>query len=1116
METSSIVINVSNSNSSLIENDNEDELHVTKRDGTIEVLSFDKILKRVKCLGTEEKPNLNVNYSQLVMKVVDQLYNNMPTFVIDELTAEQCASMITKHLDYGILASRIIVSNNHKTTTNDFSKAMDCLYKFHDMHDEHKPLIRYDLWFISQMHKDYFQSILDYSRDYLFDYFGFKTLERAYLMKINKKIIERPQHMWLRVAIGIHGDDLVRVKETYDLLSQKYFIHATPTLFNAGTNHPQLSSCYLIGMSEDSIDGIYSTLKDCAKISKWAGGIGLHIHNVRASNSHINGTNGTSNGIVSMLGVFNKTARYVDQGGGKRPGSFAIYLEPWHADVEDFLEMKKNHGDEEMRARDLFYALWIPDLFMEKVKNDEDWALFCPNKCPGLSDCCGDDFKKLYEMHLKSGKANKIIKARTLWFKILDSQMETGTPYLLYKDAANKKSNQQNLGIIKSSNLCVAPETMILTDKGYFEIKTLEGKLINVWNGQEFSETVVYKTGVNQQLMTIETSDGCALHCTPYHKFYIQRDATTIDIVEAKNLNINDEFIKCSFPVIDGEEEYSSIVFNKDSVPLNASLKTKIEWLSNYFDDEIKNIINTYNCIYVLHDNNEFLFTIKLMLQTCGINPTVVYDSIKLPALSISSDDINKLIELGFSPKVSSINRSPTKNTTNVVTIKNIIKSERIDDTYCFNETKKHAGIFNGIITSQCTEIIEYSDAEQTAVCNLASIGLPKFVSSDKTFNYNKLHDVVKVVTYNLNKIIDINFYPTDKTRVSNLLHRPIGLGVQGLADVFALMNITFTSVQAREINKLIFETIYHASLESSMEMARDRHIGMQTLAKNAHTLFDKVDVQHLIFFTKLDSVSREYTASAHGDDLVQQLLPIPAEMYYLNDTQMGAYSSFADSPASKGHLQFDLWGVEPASNRYNWSALKEQIKTYGLRNSLLVAPMPTASTSQILGNNECFEPFTSNLYSRRTNAGEFVLPNKYLMAELLEMGLWNETLKDNIILNKGSIQQLNGIPQYLKDKYKTVWEIPMKHLIDMAVDRGPYICQSQSLNLWVEDPDYKTLTAMHFYSWQAGLKTGIYYLRRKAKHQAQQFTIQPTMQPSMQKKTEENQAQPECEMCSS
>ena len=833
-----------------------DELQITKRDGSIENLSFDKILKRVKCLGTETKPNLTVNYSQLVMKVVDQLYNNMPTYVIDELTAEQCASLITKHIDYGTLASRIIVSNNHKTTTANFAEAMDQLYQFRDVHDNHKPLIHIDTWRISQTNKDFFQEILDYTRDYLFDYFGFKTLERAYLMKIGKKIIERPQHMWLRVAIGIHGNNLSRVKETYDLLSQKYFTHATPTLFNAGTNHPQLSSCYLLGMADDSIDGIYNTLKDCAKISKWAGGIGLHVHNIRAAGTHINGTNGISNGLIPMLRVFNMTARYVDQGGGKRNGSFAIYLEPWHADIEDFLDMKKNHGDEEMRARDLFYALWLPDLFMEKVKNDEDWSLFCPHKCPGLADCYGTEFKILYEKYCQEGKANKTIKARTLWFKILDSQMETGTPYLLYKDAANRKSNQQNLGVIKSSNLCC--------------------------------------------------------------------------------------------------------------------------------------------------------------------------------------------------------------------------------------------------------EILEYSDHEQTAVCNLASIGLAKFVKpEDKTFDYAKLHAVVKVVAFNLNRVIDINYYPTEKTRLSNLLHRPIGIGVQGLADVFALMNLSFTSDEAKTINKLIFETIYHASLESSMEIARDRYTSMQLFAQYQQKIFKNIDVTNLQLYSKLETASREYTPEAANDELIKEHMPIPAELFNLESTQMGAYSSFSGSPASKGILQFDMWSghqhVQP-ENRYNctvydWIKLKEQITTYGLRNSLLVAPMPTASTSQILGSNECFEPFTSNLYSRRTNAGEFVLPNKYLMAELLELGLWNETVKDNIILNKGSVQQLNGISPHLKEKYKTVWELPMKQIIDMAADRGPYICQSQSLNLWMEDPDYKSLTSMHFYSWQAGLKTGIYYLRRKAKHQAQQFTIAPPQQ---------------------
>ncbi len=1225
----------------------EEELYIIKRDGTQEVVSFDKILKRVKALGTGVagaspiESKLNVNYSQLVMKVVDQLYNNMPTYVIDELTAEQCAALITKHPDYGTLAGRIIVSNNHKNTSPSFAQTMEQLYHFQDVHGINSPLIHKDVWQLSQTHQAFFESFIDYSRDYLLDYFGFKTLERAYLMKIGKKIIERPQHMWLRVALGIHGGQLERVKETYELMSQKYFTHATPTLFNAGTNHPQLSSCYLLAMEDDSVDGIYNTLKDCAKISKWAGGIGLHVHNVRAAGTHINGTNGVSNGLVPMLRVFNTTARYIDQGGGRRSGSFAIYLEPWHADVEAFLDMRKNHGDEEMRARDLFYGLWIPDLFMEKVKKDEDWALFCPHKCPGLADCYGAEFNTLYNKYHTEGKANKVIKARTLWFKILDSQMETGTPYLLYKDPANKKSNQQNLGTIKSSNLCVAPETKILTDEGYFEIKSLEGKSVKVWNGEEFSETTIQKTGTDQELIRIETSDGCSLDCTPYHKFYIQNKYNTtnsknnnVELIEAQNLKKNDKLIKCDFPIIDGkynikypythgffcgdgtynqnnsEEKHAcnniaslnesyckrhidfkdgkgndsldkqtlttSIkccgisydkkpllalygekknllehldyrsVGNEDAtgrlnlclpldidpkfyVPANASIKNKMEWFAGYCDADGSIAKNgTNESLQIASVENDFIIKVKLMLQTCGINPKVTlarnagkhllpdsnrnlkeYDCKAVYRLLITSIDLQKLVNLGFTPKRLKINMNnkPNRDSKHFVSIKNIIKTVRIADTYCFNEPKKHAGIFNGIITSQCTEIIEYSDAEQTAVCNLASLGLNKFVSKDKTFDYEKLHAVTKVVTYNLNRVIDVNFYPTDKTRISNLLHRPIGIGVQGLADVFALMDIAFTSEAARVVNKLIFETIYHASLECSMEMAQARSAKMQSLARFHHHIFQKADVAYLDKFAKVDWVSREYLGMSDSDEWVQELLPIPAELYGLDGTQMGAYSSFAGSPASKGLLQFDLWGVTPDSGRYDWPKLKAQIKCFGLRNSLLVAPMPTASTSQILGNNECFEPFTSNLYSRRTNAGEFVLPNKYLLAELIELGLWNEAMKDNIILNKGSVQQLTDLSPHLREKYKTVWEIPMKQLIDMAADRGPYICQSQSLNLWVEDPDYKALTAMHFSAWQAGLKTGIYYLRRKAKHQAQQFTIKPPGQA---------QQQDDCLMCSS
>ena len=775
------------------------EMNVTKRNGNIETVSFDKILNRIKNIGQEV--GIQLNYTNLAMKVIDQLYDKISTTKIDELSAEQCASMASIHPDYNVLAGRIVASNHHKNTSDKFSEVVNELYFNDDKHGKHFPLVSHEVFNIVCQNKDELDSMCDYSKDYLIDYFGFKTLERAYLIRKNKKILERPQHMWLRVAIGIHNDDLLRVRETYNLMSNKYFTHATPTLFNAGTPRPQLSSCYLLSMESDSIEGIYNTLKDCALISKWAGGIGLHIHNVRASASHIRGTNGSSNGIVPMLRVFNNTARYVDQGGGKRNGSFAIYLEPWHADIELFLQMRKNHGDEELKARDLFYALWMPDLFMERVKSGGTWTVMCPDECPGLSDVYGDEFKTLYESYETSGKGRKTLNARDLWFQILDAQMETGTPYIVYKDAANKKSNQKNVGTIKSSNLC--------------------------------------------------------------------------------------------------------------------------------------------------------------------------------------------------------------------------------------------------------SEIIEYSDEKETAVCNLASIALPAFVdtsSGTPVFDYNKLHDIARVVTYNLNRIIDVNFYPTEKTERSNMRHRPIGIGVQGLADVFMLMGFSFTSPEANKMNKDIFETIYHSALEESCEIAiRD-----------------------------------------------------------------GYYETFPGSPASEGILQFDMWNVNPGSERYDWSDLKSRIQKYGIRNSLLLAPMPTASTSQILGYNECIEPITSNIYSRRTIAGEFIMANKYLMNDLISLDLWNEKIKNNIIANNGSVQQIEVIPLEIREKYKTVWELPMKSLIDMAVDRGAFICQSQSLNLWMEDPNYNTLTSMHFYGWSKGLKTGIYYLRRRGRHQAQQFTIEPDKKEGSIQEEDEI-----CDMCS-
>ena len=806
------------------------EMHVTKRNGSREEISFDKILNRIKKIGQEV--GIQLNYSSLAMKVIDQLYDGILTTKIDELTAEQCASLSTQHYDYGTLAGRIFVSNHQKNTHKTFHKTMSALYHYKDFSGKHAPLLSYNTWTAINENKKLLDDMIDYNRDYLIDYFGLKTLEKSYLFKINKVVVERPQHMWMRVAIGIHGKNMDLVKETYDLMSQKYFTHATPTLFNAGTLRPQLSSCFLVGMEEDSLDGIFNTLHECASISKWAGGIGLHIHNIRSNNSPIVGTNGTSNGIVPMLKVFNDTARFINQG-GRRNGSFAIYLEPWHPDIEDFLEMKKNHGDEEMRARDLFYALWIPDLFMERIRDNAKWSYFCPDECPYLADKIGEDFKVLYETYETQGKARKVVNARDLWFKILDSQMETGTPYLSYKDACNLKSNQKNLGTIKSSNLC------------------------------------------------------------------------------------------------------------------------------------------------------------------CEINI--------------------------------------------------------------------------------------YSDDKQSGVCNLASIALPSFVNEEtKTFDYEKLHYVAKVITTNLDKVIDINFYPTSKARKGNLLHRPIGIGIQGLADVFIMLGLPFCSDEAKELNKLIFETIYHAALERSNEIAISRKEGMQSVMDHVSESLKK---KHNI---EPDSYIEQYIPKN-----LNHLLPIFSETRITEYKHVGAYSSFLNSPLSKGIFQFDMWNVTPSS-RYDWNKLRESIMENGIRNSLLTALMPTASTSQILGFNECFEPLTSNIYSRRTLAGEFVLTNKYLMKELIELGIWDETLKNNIILNKGSIQHLTNIPEHIRDKYKIVWEMPMKHIIDMSADRGAFVCQSQSLNLWLEDPNYNSLTSMHFYSWKKGLKTGVYYLRRKGKHQAQQFTVEP------------------------
>ena len=1323
----------------------QEEMRVLKRDGAIEIVSFDKILRRLRRLGNEA--NLKINYTTLAMKVIDQLFDKISTTKIDELCADQCASLASTHPDYNTLAGRIVVSNHHRNTNESFSDVMCALYNFKDGQGTHCPMISDELYQIVLTAGKDLDKICDHERDYLIDFFGFKTLERSYLMKIRRVTVERPQHMWLRVSLGIHGGDMAAVKETYEYMSRKYFTHATPTLFNAGTPRPQLSSCFLLSMEDDSIEGIYNTLKDCAMISKWAGGIGLHIHNVRAQGSHIRGTNGSSNGIVPMLRVFNNTAKYVDQcvtgdtlvltgqgyrpirqiqegdivinrnvpepadfsteefyrtnetrpveqtsnpllaatggvkrgavkrvvsypetdssreliviqsvlpnalqslelkitpehpvfaipiervrdinpegewieagklepgdrmifgtgasayriivnvervksneplydleiegypnyltetallhnGGGKRNGSFAIYLEPWHADIEMFLQMRKNHGDEELKARDLFYALWIPDLFMQRVKDGGQWTLMCPDECPGLADCYGDAFAELYTKYESEGRGRKTMPARDLWFQVLDAQMETGTPYILYKDACNKKSNQKNVGVIKSSNLCVAPETLVLTDQGHIPIKTLEGQNVNVWNGEEWSNVLIQKTGTDQELIDVQTSDGTTLHCTKYHKFYVKNTYKDkdIEIKDAIDLKPGDKLLKCNYPVIQtgtermefaythgffcGDGTYSKCkdkepircgfacsdnsffckrhkgyddeskftdstqcnamsyltkpiirlygektklaehishrtakewngtlnltlplnIREKYYVPLNCNLQTRLEWFAGLCDSDgciTKNGENQQLQIASIHFN--FLNEVKLMLQTCGVNAKIglvhngrqtlmpngkggktIYNSKPINRILITSCDLQHLVSIGLSCKRLIIqNHSPQRSAAAFLKIEMVTETGRKDDTYCFSEPKRHMGVFNGILTGHFSEIVEYSDAYETAVCNLESIGLPMFVdTATKTFDYDLLHKITKIVTRNLNRVININFYPTEKTRRSNFRHRPIGIGVQGLADTFIQMGLAFHSDEAKDLNRAIFETIYHAAVEQSIELAKEE----------------------------------------------------------------GAYASFAGSPASQGILQFDLWNVMP-TERHDWGKIRQDLMEHGMRNSLLVSPMPTASTSQILGFNECIEPLTSNIYSRRTLAGEFILANKYLMTDLIELGLWNDKMKNNIIANNGSIQHIDAIPQTIRDKYKTVWEIPMRHLIDMAADRGAFICQSQSLNLWLEDPNYNSLTSMHFYSWNKGLKTGIYYLRRRAKHQAQQFTIEPENKTATQ--TDEHDI---CEYCS-
>ena len=1097
-------------------------MRVIKRSGRIEDMKFDNITNRIKNLtyGLSE----NCDSSKVAQQVASSLYDSITVQEIDTLSAEVCVGMITSDPDYEVLATRIIASNIQKVCPNNFHIAMKKLAKAGIVTDEvaHVAgLVRNDI--IAK-------------RDFDFGYFGLKTLEKSYLQRLDGVLMETPQYMFMRVSIGIHGDDIPAVLETYDKMSQGLFIHATPTLFNAGTPRPQMSSCFLIANKEDSINGIYGTLTECAQISKWAGGIGMHIHDIRANKSRIRGTNGQPDGIIPTLRVFNATARYVNQA-GRRKGSIAVYIEPWHADIMEFLELRLNQGDEEARCRDLFSALWIPDLFMKRVEQGGQWSLFCPDKAPGLSDAVGEEFEALYTKYEEEGRANTTMPAAEIWKAILKSQTETGTPYMLYKDACNQKSNQKNLGTIKSSNLCVAPETKILTIEGQKTISELKGQEVQVWNGEEFSNVTVQQTGENQKLLTVNTSKGLSLRCTPYHKFWVVgRD----EPIEAQHLEKDMKIIKHSLPVIKSNEktmkyaythglfcadgttsssgdtkrcsytakkdglcmrhqlnekeyeddgmcqanshseqkfldlyhekkdlmkftdyDYAGIndtcnrirlrlpkdIEHKFFVPMNYSLDTKLKWLAGLVDGD--GCVTRHQggrglSIQIGSIHREFLYDVLLMLQTMGVNarlnmarktcerelPGGVYKCKDLWRLLIPSGGVEILKSIGFETKRVNIvtENKPNRQALHFEKIVSVQDLGETADTFCFNEPLRHRGIFNGILTGNCTEILEYTDKDETAVCNLASIALPKYVDVESsTFDYEKLHEVTKTVTKNLNRVIDRNFYPVETARKSNMRHRPIGFGVQGLADVFILCRHAFDSDEAKEINARIFETMYHAALEASSELAE-----------------------------------------VHG-----------------------SYETFEGSPASQGVLQFDMWEGETKLN-YDWDALKERIKEKGLRNSLLMAPMPTASTAQILGNKECFEPYTTNIYLRRTLAGEFVIVNKHLVEDLKKIGLWSKDMKDLMVKAGGSIQNIVDIPDDIKNLYRTVWEIKMKDVIDMAAHRGRFIDQSQSMNLFMESPTLSKLSSMHMYAWKQGLKTGMYYLRSKAKARPIQFSLEP------------------------
>jgi ribonucleotide reductase alpha subunit len=1014
---------------------------VIKRDGREVPVAFDKITRRIRALSQD----LNVEPSFVTQQVTRSMVDRMNVSQIDELAAQESAFMIRKHIDYLTLAGRLIVSNLHKLTPSCFSEAMEIV---HAQSLDYDYTVKKDGFFTNEFiqcvrkHAPVLDAAIRHDMDYTYDYFAIRTMiNGGYMNKINRpeeKIIERPQYVHMRVALFLNMDDIPTALKTYKELSNKMYTHASPTIFNAGKRDPQMSSCFLLQIADDSLDCIYDTLKQCAMISKHAGGIGLSVHKIRATGALIKSSGGLGDGLVPMLQVYNKTARYVNQG-GKRKGAFAIYLEPWHADIRAFIELKKNRGNEEERARDLHYAMWIPDLFMRRVENDEMWSLFSPDTAPGLSDVYGKTFDDLYERYEKEGRSVNTVKARSIWEMILESQIETGEPYILYKDACNEKSNQKNLGTIQNSNLCVAGNTPLLTRKGYFDIETLVDQTVDVWNGKEWSTVVVQKTSEQSPLMKITFSDGSSLECTDYHKFYDSNNTEK----RARELAVGDVLCGVDFGVADLCNDTSS--YDPYQIPINAPLKQKIKALEKLFYSHMQ---FEQRQIQVLSGRSDsFLQQLRRMLHTMGIgskitfHPSSITDNgdtfIEKYILTIQPSDVKKLVEFGCA--FMSIPTDYTKafdcETKFNLTVTSIEQDVRQAPTYCFKEPREQKGVFNGILTGNCAEILEYTSADEVAVCNLSSICLPSFVDLSgsfdqlkRTFNYQRLYDVTYLITKNLNRVIDLNYYPIAEAKNSNLKHRPIGIGVQGLADVFCMMMLPFESEEAREINRNIFETIYFAAVTASKDLAK----------------------------------------------------------------QYGPYETYKGSPASQGLLQFDLWNIKPSA-RHDWDGLKREIGQHGLRNSLLVALMPTASTAQLMGNNEGCEAYTRNLYVRRTGSGEFIVANKHLAHLLSSMDLWTDDIIDQIVSHDGSIQYIKEIPDDIKRVFKTTFEVKSKPIIDMSADRGPYVCQTQSMNLWVESPTPQMLTTMHFYGWKKGLKTGMYYLRSKALTGAQKFVIDPS-----------------------